>query len=193
MGKVERRNGMTKTMGHKSGVVLAVLVMAAWLGAGWVYAQDPQLPFSWKGDGAAWLMGKEGVKEVVFQIQLKIDEDGTTTGKFFNEDGEASIERMFFESEVDGARKVYLLLSIEDDDTKRMVLMNLRVLKGTLVYGEIMMHKYEEGGELEKGLGWGNKVAQEIYPDYLPSSLGKALKLFHPVGVMKATGGLSSE
>jgi len=184
---------MIQTMVPRSGIVLAVLMITAWLGAGWVYAQDPQLPFSWKGDGAAWMMGKEGVEEVVFQIQLKIDVDGTTTGKFFNEDGEASIERMFFESEVDGARKVYLLLSIENDDAKRMVLMNLRVLKGTLVYGEIMMYKYEEGGELEKGLGWGDKIAQEIYPDYLPSSLGKALKTFRPVGVMKATGGLSSE
>jgi hypothetical protein len=159
------------------------------------FAQNPQLPFNWKGDGTAWILGKDGVGEVAFKGKFRIDAEGKITGDFSdpeNPDNKAVIERMYFTADAEGTRKVYLILTIGDDE-KSLVLLSLRVLKDSFGYGEILIKELEKDGEIEKGLSLGDKAVQEIYEDYIPAGVEKALKKLRPIGVMKMSGGMSSE
>lgn len=170
-------------------VIISVFLL---IGTAASFAQDPQLPFTWKGDGTAWILGKEGIEEIAFKVKFRIAEDGTIAGEFFTEENKAVIERMYFTADTEGVRRVYLVLSFGNEE-KSLGLLSLRVLKGSFGYGEIQAKKLEKDGEIEKGLELGNKSVQEIYEDYLPSSVDKALKKFRPVGFLKITGGMSSE
>lgn len=172
--------------------LVALFVLA---GTAASFAQNPQLPFTWKGDGSAWVFGKDGVSEVAFKTKFRIDVDGKITGDLSdpeNPDNKAVVERMYFTADADGSRKVYLVVTVGHEE-KTLALLSLRVLKDSFAYGEVLVKEFEKDGEIEKGLSLGDNTVQEVYEDYIPSGVEKALKKLRPIGVLKMTGGMSSE
>ncbi len=164
---------------------IALLVMAV----GTVPAQDVELPLTWKGEGKAIIQMDEEAMHLDVEAKFTVDTDGWTTGKVSAMEGSADLKRFYYGEEADGARKLILVVVSEDDSEPMLFVLDCRILRGSLLYGEILAKPYEKGGEIEKGLNIGDKSAQEIYPDYMPSGLKKAMKVCKPVGVVGVQGG----
>jgi hypothetical protein len=153
-----------------------------------VYAQEPELPLTWKGEGKAKVLLENGIEELSFSATIHIDNDGWTTGSFSNYEGEIKIERFFYMEENDGARKVILVLLDNDDSNPRLFIVDGRILAGQFIYGEILFKNYVKDGSIEKGLSFGNKTAEEVYQGYMPAGLKAALQGCKPVGCLTIKG-----
>ncbi|MGC9328038.1 MAG: hypothetical protein ACP5I1_10425, partial [Candidatus Hinthialibacter sp.] len=128
------------------------------------------------------------VENVDLELTIKVDTDGWVTGKAATDDAEFAIKRFYYEAEMDGSRKV--VVAFLDDSTRNPSLFILagRVLHGKLFYAEIFHKEYNKEGEVEKALYLGDNTAQELYPDYYPQSLKKALSACKPIGGMGLVG-----
>jgi hypothetical protein len=154
-----------------------------------VTAQDVELPLTWKGEGKAMVMMEEELETIAFEAVINIDTDGWVTGKFSNEEGDAKIERFYYSDPVDGVRNVVIVVLDRNADESLLVLLQGKVLKGQLMYGEVLLKKFEPEGAIEKGLNLGDKSATAIFPDYMPEGLKNALKTCKKVGCFAVTGG----
>ena len=158
------------------------------IGATSVFAQEPEPPFTWNGEGSAVLIDEDGITEINFTAKVDVDSDGWVTGKLCDGDDCANIERVYYGPFIEGAQKIYIVLSVKDGEKDKLILMDCRMIAGILLYGEIYVKDYVKEGDIEKGLSIGDKVAQEIYEDYMPTGLKKALKAFKPCGAMAIKG-----
>lgn len=153
-----------------------------------VAAQDVELPLVWNGEGHALLCLEQGIEEMPIQMTLKVDTDGWATGKITTEKGEAVLKRFYYESEIDGARSLVLIFVDNNDANPGLYITKARVIQSKLIYGEVLRKAYEKEGEIEKALSLGDNAAQEIYPDYFPESLKKAMGKCKPAGCFAAQG-----
>lgn len=168
-----------------------VLGMMTWTVGTVAFAQDVEPPFTWKGDGTAWYVQNGAVESIAFKAQTRVEADGTVSGEFSTDDGSAVIERLYYGQVSDNTRKVVLVLSVKSEDGGILYILDGRLIGDSLLYGEVLIKKFEKDGEIEKGLQLGDKTALEIYPDYLPSGLKKALSTCRPAGCFKVSGGFS--
>jgi len=167
-------------------VIAGAVLMSAGLFA---YAQEIQLPFTWKGDGEAWAMIDDEVQNVKFTVSVTVDQDGMVKGTAATDDGEAKIERFYYTQESDGLRRVvFILLTHEADNEPLLYILDGKTIKNKFFFGEALIKKFEKEGAIEKGLNIGDKAATEIYEDYIPDGLKKALKSCRPVGCVKIIG-----
>ncbi len=150
------------------------------------FGQDVDLPLTWKGQGHAVGMDNGEIADTKLEVIIKVDEDGWVTGKFSTETEEAAIEHFYYGPEEDGVRKLVVVL-VQKDNGKLFVISG-RMLLGQLFYGEVFAKAYEKEGDIEKGLSIGDRMAQEIYSDYIPQGLEKALKKCKPIGILGAKG-----
>jgi len=147
-----------------------------------VSAQDVELPLAWQGKGNAVLLSEDGIVEFEIQGAIKVDADGWVSGEFSADEGKAVIKRFYYETAVDGARNLVIVLLEQNKENPLLLVLKSRILKDRLLYGEVYVKPYEKEGDIEKGLNLGDNAAQEIYSDYVPPSLTKALKVCKPIG-----------
>jgi hypothetical protein len=152
------------------------------------YAQEPELPLNWSGDGQCKVINDGEVEGYSFQAQINIDTDGWVTGRMYNDEGELKIKRLYYGEEWGGVRQVYLVLMDEDEYNPRLVLLAGKIHGLHFFYGEIFIKPYVKNGELEKLLYLDDKIATEIYETYKPEGLKKALKTFGSVGCFVIEG-----
>jgi hypothetical protein len=167
---------------------LSALVLALAFAPAVVSAQDVELPVTWNGEGHALLFLEQGLEEMPIQFTLKVDTDGWATGKIVAEKGEAALKRFYYESEIDGVRSLVLIFVDNNDADPGLYITKVRVIQSKLIYGEILRKTYEKEGEIEKSLNIGDNAAQEIYPDYFPDSLKKAMGKCKPAGCFAVQG-----
>ncbi len=150
------------------------------------FGQDVDVPLTWKGQGHAVGIDNGEIADTTLEILIKVDEDGWVTGKFSTDTEEASIEHFYYGVAEDGVRKLVVVL-VQKESNKLFVVSG-RMLLGKLFYGEVFAKDYEKDGAIEKGLSLGDRMAQEIYSDYIPQGLEKALKKCKPIGMLGAKG-----
>ncbi len=157
-------------------------------------AQDPEPPLKWKGSGVSSFISKDGTNDISFDIEINIDADGMVSGKAWTEDGNAPIKQLYYGEKVEfefpelGARKIILVLIIEEDsDEPSVVIMNGRVLVDRFCYGEVLIRRLSTE-DLEEALDIGNNLATPIDENALPEGLKKALSLCIPLGCFKMSG-----
>ncbi|MFH1740912.1 MAG: hypothetical protein ABIH23_18050, partial [bacterium] len=131
-------------MGRIIGIAVAGIMLLGMTSV----AQDPEPPFTWKGKGVASFISKEGPNDVHFDIQIRIDADGTVSGKTSTDDGSADIERLYYGEKVKfelpelTARRLVLVLMInKDSDNPSVVIMNGRTLVDKFCYGELLIRR----------------------------------------------------
>ncbi|MEW6238020.1 MAG: hypothetical protein AB1656_21740 [Candidatus Omnitrophota bacterium] len=151
-------------------------------------AQDVELPLTWQGKGKAVLLTEDEISDFEIHATIKVDSDGWVEGEFEAEDGKAVIKRFYYETAVDGARNLVIVLLDQNEENPLLILLKSRILKDRLLYGEVYVKPFEKEGEIEKGLNLGENTAQEIYSDYVPPSLTKALKTCKPIGGFALNG-----
>ena len=176
-----------------TGRIIGIAVVAIMLLGITSVAQEPEPPFTWKGKGVAPLISEEGVNEIEFNIEIRIDADGMVSGKTSTYDGSADIERLYYGENVEfelpefAARKLILVLIInKDSDNPSVVIMNGRALVDKFCYGEILIRRLSK--DLQEALDIGSKLATPIDEDALPEGLQKALKECIPLGCFKMSG-----
>lgn len=181
-----------KSSGWESMLALGLAFgLTAFAGGTAAFAQNVEPPFTWKGDGTAWFVNQGAVESLSFKVQTRVEADGTVSGEFSTDDGSATVERLYYGQVENNSRKVILVLTVKTDEDGILYILDGRLIGDNLLYGEVLIKKFEKDGEIEKGLYLGDKTAQEIYPDYLPSGLKKALSTCRPAGCVKVSGGFS--
>jgi len=169
-----------------------MVAMGVILFGGTSFAQEPEVPLTWKGEGEATFISGDGEREIEFDLDFHVDSEGYVKGKTTTDEGGTDLERMYYgdpeEAEYPAldSRKLILVLSI-DADTPILVIMNGQVLDDKYFYGELRLARQNAEG-MEEALDLGNKMATSIYPDSLPSGLKKALKNSAPMGYFEVKG-----
>ena len=181
-------------MTHTTKKLVLAFVAAAMIGIPCT-AQDVEPPFTWEGKGAASFISEGGTREIDFQFELSIDEQGMVDGKTSNEDGSSKIKHVFYtepkQYDLPGffARKIVIVLMFDENgDSPMLGVLNGRLLVDRFLYGEIMLTRYEEGSDTARVLGIGNPEATLMEEDELPNSLRSVLKKCLPIGVVKIEG-----
>ncbi len=180
---------------RRSNYVVSLTIAAVMLVCMSGFAQEVELPFTWKGMGVASVLSQDGTNDIDFQIELSVDESENLQGKAFTDDGSAAIKHLFYGAvdtyEVPGfySRKLIMVLLInEGEDNPLLAIMNGRILMDRFFYGEVSLKKHEAGSDVAEALGADNVGMTEIDPDYLPSDLKSALKECMPLGAFKIVG-----
>jgi len=163
-----------------------ILTLAPAIGS----AQGVELPITWNGEGHALLFMDQGLEEMSIQCTLKVDTDGWATGKITAEQGEATLKRFYYEEEVEGARALVMIYVDNNDTNPGLYILKARILESKLLYGEIFRKPFDKEGEIEKSLTLGDNTAQQIFPDYFPTSLKKAMDKCKPVGALAVQGSI---
>lgn len=153
-------------------------------------AQGVELPITWNGEGHALLFMEQGLEELSIQCTLKVDTDGWATGKIVADKGEAVLKRFYYEEEVEGARTLVLIYLDNNEESPGLYILKARIIASKLLYGEVFRKAYEKEGAIEKDLSLGDNAAQQIFPDYFPASLKKAMEKCKPVGCFAAQGSI---
>jgi hypothetical protein len=159
---------------------------------GVTYAQEPDVPMTWKGEGEATFISSDGEREIEFDLEFHVDSEGYVTGETSTDEGGTDLERLYYGDPVDAeypaldSRKLILVLSIESD-TPILIIMNGQVLNDKYFYGELRLARQNADG-MEDALDIGNKMATSIYADSLPSGLKMALKNSAPMGYFEVIG-----
>lgn len=183
-----------KQIFRTSSIAVAAIMVMAMVSA----AQDPEPPFTWKGNGTSWYIGRDGVNEIDYTLKLTIDEAGAVKGSAMTDDWSAKVERLYYsaaethsfgDGENLSTRKATMVLSFDSDSGDTMlVIMVGRIIADRMFYGETFMLRTERGGEIAKGLQLGSKEAVEVYGDYVPQGLKKAIAKGIPTGCFKVVG-----
>ncbi len=174
-------------------VCLGVLVMALFLSPVSIMAQDVELPLTWNGEGKAVALMDNEIKDVSVKCTITVDSDGWVKGSIIADDNEeesATLKRFYYEAEVDGARKLVIVFVDKKVENPGLYILNLRILNSTLLYGEVFRKDFDKEGEVETNLYLDDQSAQEIYPDYFPPSLKKAMDKCKPVGCIALKGSI---
>ncbi len=145
-------------------------------------AQDPDLPLDWKGEGKARVLKNNEFDSVNFTAAIYIGENEKVSGEFSNGEDKVELKKLYYSTPSNGARKLILVLVKETGDNPMLLVLEGRVLKGIMYYGEILAKRYEADGEVETNLDLDNQYIQEIYTGYAPSSLENAKNACIPMG-----------
>ncbi|MDP8246077.1 MAG: hypothetical protein P9L94_18485 [Candidatus Hinthialibacter antarcticus] len=161
------------------------------------FSQDVQLPLTWNGSGDTTFIAEYGTNSIDFDINIKVAEDGTVTGGTSTDEGDAKIKHLFYgekkEHQIPGlkSQKIILVLLLNEySSDSALVVLNGTILSDRFFFGDISFAQYEQGGSIAKALQVNDKIATEIYEDYLSSELKSALKQCLPFGTFKAEGKL---
>ncbi len=179
---------------------LVLAFVAAVMTAMSCMAQEVEPPFTWEGKGAASFISEGGIKDVDFQFELSIDEQGMVSGQASNEDGASRIKHVFYSEphQYDWpgyfSRKIIIVLVFNEyGDYPMLGVYDGRLLVDKFLYGEILLTGYEAGSDTARALGIGNSEATLIEEDELPNGLKAALKKCFPIGIVKIEGGYRNE
>ena len=162
-------------------------------------AQDKEPPFTWKGEGVSTMYGNEGPRDVDFDIELKVDEEGKVTGYAATDDGEAPIKKMLYGERKDHllpegrySREIIVVVMVNEyGDNPFLIIMKGNVLMDQYFYGETFFTRYEKGGVVDKGFQLDNKIATPLSED--PSAIKAALQECMPGGHFKTEGKFMQE
>ncbi len=147
-----------------------------------VAQEDVPLPISWNGEGhLAAIFEADEVDTAEFDIELTIDEDGWVTGEITSDQKTAKVERFYYTQPSKDVRKVVLIVVTQDDEPM-LGIFDGKSKKDKLYFGDLYIKSFEEQGEIEQDLDLGNLMATEIWSDYIPSALKKAMKESELVG-----------
>ncbi len=187
----------------KWSIMLSVLIAGVMLTGMTCVAQEEEAPLTWKGEGGACLVFGDGeIEEVKFEFKFHVDSEGWVTGSAAEADESehsAMLEKIYYGPSEDGVRPLIMVLSIKDSDEPALIIMKGKAIKigeyskRSMAYGEIYMRPYEKNGEIEKGLAIGDKTATEIYEDYMPSGLKKAIASSKLSGIYQIVGKIVDE
>ena len=163
-------------------------------------AQDVEPPFKWVGKGSATFISEYGTEDMEFQFEMSVDEQGMVEGKTINEDGTSKIKHIFYTEpkhyDFPGffSRNIIIVFMInEESDNPMLAVYTARVLMDRLMYGEVMLARYEAGSDTARAFGVGDPEATLIYGDELPSDLKAAMKKCMPMGMAKIVGDYKKE
>ncbi|MBD3265731.1 hypothetical protein GF373_03610 [bacterium] len=176
-----------KTMVQRFFMFCAVLAVGVVLSTA-AMAQEPELPLKWEGKGKAAYIQYGYVESLEFTAQINVDTDGWVTGKFFNDEGEAKIQRFYYGQVVNGVRDLIVVLLDKESNDPTVIILSGKIHDSHFFYGEIHAKPYDKSGEVEKGLNLGDQMAQEIFEGYKPSTLKKALKACKSIGCFVVKG-----
>ncbi len=158
-------------------------------------AQDVELPFTWEGKGSGSFISEGGIEDLTFQFELSIDEQGMFKGQTSSDEGTSKIMHVFYtekkQYEFPGffsRNLVIVLMFNEYGDNPMLSVLNGRILLDKLLYGEVMLTRFEEGSDTARALGIGNPQATLMEDDELPGSLKSALNKCLPFGMVKIEG-----
>ncbi|MCA9446600.1 MAG: hypothetical protein KC931_05760, partial [Candidatus Omnitrophica bacterium] len=144
----------------------SVMALVTLLFAGACFAQEPEVPLTWKGAGEANFISSNGEQEIEFDLEFHVDEDGMVTGKTTNDEGSTELEKFYYGNEVDGeypvmdSRRLIIVLRLKSSDMPLLVIMNGTVLGDKYFYGELRLASPNEDG-MEEALDLGDKMATE--------------------------------
>lgn len=163
-------------------------------------SQDVETPFRWEGEGTASFISQAGTAEIKFKFELSVDEQGIVEGKASNEEGSSRIKHVFYterkQYDLPGlfSRDLIIVLMFDEyGDNPMLTVLNGRILVDRFLYGEVMLARYEEGGDTAKAFGIGNPQATLMAGDDIPNSLRLAMNKCLPIGIVKIEGDYSSK
>ncbi|MHC4700875.1 MAG: hypothetical protein ACYTFQ_09895, partial [Planctomycetota bacterium] len=158
-------------------------------------AQDVEPPFTWEGKGSGSFMSARGSEDLDFQFELSVDEQGMFKGGTSSDEGPSSIKHVFYtekkQYQFPGffSRNIVIVFTFTDNSGVPILsVLNGRILLDKLLYGEVMVTRYEEGSDTARALGVGNPEATLMEGDELPYSLKSALKECVPFGTVQIEG-----
>lgn len=168
----------------------AVLMMGT-LGLG----QDVEPPFTWAGQGRGSLVSENSIEDFDFQFELSVDGQGLVSGQSRSDNAIAKIKHVFYtekkEYELPGlfSRNIVIVFLLNEySDTPLLCILNGRILLDKILYGEMLLARYEPGSDMAKALGVDDPEATLMEGDELPASLKSALKKCLPFGTAKIQG-----
>ncbi len=170
-----------------------MLAVGVILLAGASFAQEPEVPLTWEGEGEVDFISSDGGGEIDFDLEFHVDEEGLVEGSTSTDSGSSELERLYYGDPVDAdypaldSRKLILVLSIDSADTPLLVIMDGRLLGDKYFYGEVRLAEKNKEG-MKDALDLGNKMATPIYEGSLPSGLKKAMKNSVPMGHFEVEG-----
>ena len=162
-------------------------------------AQGVEPPFTWGGEGTASLVSEDGINEIDFQFELSVDEQGMFEGQTSREDGASRIKHVFYADEARHefgmfSRKVVIVLIINEyGDDPILSILNGRLLVDRFFHGEVLLARYEEGGDTARALGVGSPEATYMQDGELPGKVKSVLKECLPVGTVQIKGGYKQQ
>jgi len=175
----------------KLGKWIGALMLLLILGLGAVCdAQEVNVPFTWNGKGTGFLMEKDGINSLDFNLKISVDQDGIVSGETSTDDGNAAIERLYYTESSEGVRQLVLVIRVQGDDPVLYLLVG-RAMKNRLFYGEVFTKKFEKDGSVEKELNIGDKTAAQFSEEGFPDSVKKAMKASKLIGCFKVSGDFS--
>ncbi len=158
-------------------------------------AQDVEPPFTWEGKGTGSFMSERGIEDLDFHFDLSVDEQGMFKGGTSSDEGTSKIMHVFYtekkQYEFPGffsRNLVIVFVFNEYGDSPMLSVLNGRILVDKLLYGEMMLTRFEEGSDTARALGVGNPQATLMEDDELPYDLRSALKKCLPFGTVQIEG-----
>lgn len=186
-------------MRHATQTLVVAFVVAVMMGIPCM-AQDVEPPFVWKGEGDAAFISQYGTEEIDFEFELSVDQQGMFEGQTSNEDGVSKIKHLFYSEKKQYdypgffTRNIVVVLLLNEYGNDPMLsILNGRLLMDKFFYGEVMLARYEAGGDIAKALGVGDPVATLVEADELPYEVKSALKKCLPIGAVKIEGDYKEE
>ena len=181
-------------MRHATQTLVVALVVAVMTGMPCL-AQDVEPPFVWKGEGDAAFISQYGTEQIDFEFEVSVDQQGMFEGQTSNEDGVSKIKHLFYSEKKQYdypgffTRNIVIVLLLNEYGNDPMLsILNGRLLMDKFFYGEVMLARYEAGGDIAKALGVGDPVATLVEADELPYEVKSALRKCLPFGTAKIEG-----
>ncbi len=160
------------------------------------FARELEPPFTWEGDGEAALISENGSREFTFQFTLSVDAQGKVSGASSTDEGSSTIKHVFYSDKQEYGfsgyftRKIIIVLMMnEESGTPIMSIVNGRILLDKLLYGELLLARYEAGSDVADALGVDRPEATLLKDGEPPEALHSALDTCIPLGCAKIVGG----
>jgi hypothetical protein len=158
-------------------------------------AQDVKPPFTWEGKGSGSFISEYGTDDLEFDFELSIDEQGRFKGQTSYQDGVSKIKHVFYSETQEhnypgffSGNIVIVLIINEYGSDPLLSVLNGRLLMDKFFYGETLLARYEEDGDIAKALGVGDSYATLMEDGELPYNVKSALKKCLPFGIVKIEG-----
>ncbi len=181
-------------------LVSMMVASVLFVGMTCVAQEESDVPFTWKGEGKAAYVTRDGeLEDMEFDFTFNVDSEGWVTGTASTEGSTGTLEKFYYGPSEEGVRPLTFVLATKESDNPLLIIMQGKLIKigeyskRAMIYGETYVRPYETNGEIEKGLGIGDKTATEIYEDYMPSGLKKALAASKLIGVYRIIGKMTDE